>query len=138
MINRAWLARTEPAADATSSLDARRRVVDARISAIELEVRETADQLERYDRLAQEGHAAIVDRLAAAGADLNALKRGKISALYIAAQEGHQAVVRTLLDLKADAHTASEEGFTPLMIAHYKSHAKVVDCFKETRVFEQE
>ena len=85
MINRAWLARTEPAADATSSLDARRRVVDARISAIELEVRETADQLERYDRLAQEGHAAVQACEERAAAALQAAKEAEHAASAAAA-----------------------------------------------------
>src|SRR5919197_3402567 len=76
-------------------------------------------------RAADEGDAARVRVLLAAGADANAAAEGGETALMRAAARGHVEVVETLLDAGGDVHAESENGFTPLFMAVFFGHADV-------------
>jgi len=68
---------------------------------------------------AWKGHAAIVERLFRAGADINCNQGGlwMIPALVLASQEGHVDVVDCLLSLGADTEAKDSYGMTALMMA---------------------
>ncbi len=66
---------------------------------------------------ASEGHADIVRRLLAAGADVDAKTNNGATALMWAASEGHAAMVRQLLAAGADVDAKDNYGTTALEIA---------------------
>jgi ankyrin repeat protein len=67
---------------------------------------------------ARQGHLETVERLLAAGADVNVLSAGdKTSPLLIATVNGHFDLGKRLLDRGADPNLASEAGATPLYAA---------------------
>src|SRR5207245_330280 len=61
---------------------------------------------------ARGGHAAVVDALLAAKADVNAKTKNGITALIKAAEGGHAQVVKTLLAAGADANAKQSDGVT--------------------------
>ena len=76
---------------------------------------------------ADAGHAAVVDHLLAAGADVNlaSVPAGR-TALTIAAWQGHADIVRKLLAAGANINTAEPNGMTPLILAAYGEHPETV------------
>lgn len=65
-------------------------------------------------RAAHNGHLAVVERLLAAGARLDAADLGANTALHWAAMRGHVEVVRALVVAGADRSAANAQGRTPL------------------------
>jgi hypothetical protein len=66
---------------------------------------------------ARAGHVAVVERLLARGADVNASAHGHGTALAIAAWNNRPRVVRVLLAAGADPNIGTVFGHTPLMFA---------------------
>jgi ankyrin repeat protein len=65
---------------------------------------------------AMKGHAAVVDALVKAGADLAAKdKAGATALMYAAAQFGHNDVVQSLIAAGADVNAKDNLGWTPLI-----------------------
>ncbi|EHK19820.1 uncharacterized protein TRIVIDRAFT_171764 [Trichoderma virens Gv29-8] len=78
---------------------------------------------------AQNGHEAIiVEKLLAAGADVNAAAAGFYgrTALQAAAWNGHQEIVEKLLAAGADINAASYYGWTALQAAAEKGHQEII------------
>ncbi|HEX8355038.1 MAG TPA: ankyrin repeat domain-containing protein, partial [Pyrinomonadaceae bacterium] len=76
---------------------------------------------------AEDGDAAAVARLLAAGAPADArLTHGGETPLMRAAARGHEDVARVLLDAGADASAQRADGFTPLILAVFFGHEGVV------------
>ena len=76
---------------------------------------------------AQNGHALIIDALAAAGARVDyARPKDGTTALGIASQEGHLKAVRSLLLAKADPRLAAHDGNTALDYAKHNKHTAIV------------
>ena len=63
------------------------------------------------------GHAAIVEALIQAGADVNKADNNGATALMIASEDGHAATVEVLIQAGADVDKAANNGATALMIA---------------------
>jgi len=84
---------------------------------------------EAIRRAAENGDAAIVERLIRAGGDINDNKGGatKGTSLIIASQEGHVDVVDCLLSLGANTEAKNQLGKTALMTASLKGMVDVVD-----------
>jgi hypothetical protein len=82
--------------------------------------------VQTWMRAVDEGDAARVESLLAAGADVNATSEGNETALMRAASKGYLEVVQVLLDAGGDVHAKSENGFTPLFMAVFFGHADVV------------
>lgn len=59
-----------------------------------------------------QGHAALVDRLLAYGANVHALAPNQSNALMLAARNGHIAVVRVLLQTDIDLEQRNDRGLT--------------------------
>src|SRR5689334_7761381 len=76
---------------------------------------------------AKKGDAAEVERLLAAGVDVNAHTDYNVTALFYAAEKGHLDVVRVLIARKADLNAADTfYKSTPLRMAAGNKHAAVV------------
>ncbi|VBB75925.1 Putative protein similar to ANR50 of Homo sapiens [Podospora comata] len=74
------------------------------------------------------GHEAVVEKLLAAGADVNAADFSDRTALQGAAEEGHFEVVKKLLTAGADVNTTTtSHGRTLLQEAATKGHLEVVE-----------
>ncbi|HOT02439.1 MAG TPA: ankyrin repeat domain-containing protein, partial [Acidobacteriota bacterium] len=72
------------------------------------------------------GHAAVVDRLITAGADVNAWTRDSgTTPLLCAVGNGHAAVVRLLLARGANAALADSAGVTAAALARQLEHAEI-------------
>ncbi|MDF2964615.1 MAG: serine/threonine-protein phosphatase 6 regulatory ankyrin repeat subunit C-like [Rickettsiaceae bacterium] len=76
---------------------------------------------------AQNGHTTIVEKLLAAGADVNkANEKNGATPLIYAAEKGHTAIVEELVAAGADINKANEKnGTTPLMFAAYNGHTAI-------------
>ena len=75
----------------------------------------------------QNGHAEIVAKLLAQGADFNARSSDGSTALMLAAENGHTKIVARLLVRGADVNAAKLDGGTALMLAAQNGHTKIVD-----------
>jgi ankyrin repeat protein len=76
------------------------------------------------------GHLHVVNRLLAAGADVNAegCYYNGCTALYAAALEGHVHVVRRLLDVGSDRNmTAGNKHWTPFQAAFSMGHDEIAE-----------
>jgi len=76
---------------------------------------------------ARDGHAAVVELLLAAGADVKAKNEYGETALHQAAWYGHAAIVELLLAAGADVDAQDEAGWTALHEAAQEAHAAVVE-----------
>ena len=72
---------------------------------------------------ADRGDAGAVERLLAAGADVDARTHGSETALMRAAARGHAPLVRLLLTRGADPNLRRRDGWTALMLAAFFGHA---------------
>ncbi len=77
------------------------------------------------------GHADIVAKLIAAGAQVNKTTKYRGTALTHAAITKHADVVEALLQGGADVHLKDDEGKTALDIARHYGHAKVIALLEE-------
>lgn len=76
---------------------------------------------------AMHGREAVVQRLIAAGANVNAVNAGDgLTALLLAASFGHGAIVDRLLAAGADVNAADEDGDSALIVAAKQGHEAVV------------
>ena len=80
---------------------------------------------------ARDGHAAIVERLLAAGADVNGVDENDWNALMLAAREGHTAIVERLLAAGADVNAKDYAGNTALILAADRGHTAIVKLLLE-------
>ena len=80
---------------------------------------------------ARDGHAAIVERLLAAGADVNGVGENDWNALMLAAREGHTAIVERLLAAGADVNAKDYAGNTALILAADRGHTAIVKLLLE-------
>ena len=81
-----------------------------------------------------EGRLALLDKLLAAGADVNALAPNKSSALMLAARNGHIDVVRRLLKLpQTDLDLVNDAGLTADNWALQSSNSDIADLIRAER-----
>ena len=73
---------------------------------------------------AQKGHAAVVEQLIAAGADVNKATTTGVTPLIIAAYSGHTEVVRLLIAAGSDPTPTDSNGQTALRIAQARDNAE--------------
>ena len=78
-----------------------------------------------------QGDVDAVDRLSAAGADLNARDAHGQTGLMLAAMRGHLPIVRLLIDRGADLNHASKYHLSALMLAVINGHAAVARALVE-------
>ena len=71
---------------------------------------------------AAEGHAAAVQTLVAAGADVEARSNGRLTPLLFAVREGQTDAVRALLRAGADVNAPARDDTTPLGLAVINAH----------------
>jgi hypothetical protein len=78
---------------------------------------------------ASKGHAPIVEKLIAAGSNINLAKTMDVtSPILIAAQRGHTTVVEQLISSRCNVDLAlTTTGATPILIAAQNGHAAVVE-----------
>lgn len=76
---------------------------------------------------ASRGDAAEIDRLVAAGADVDARDRWGNTPLHRAAAGGRLLAARRLLDAGADLDSRNDDGETPLHEAHFRNQVEVVE-----------
>jgi ankyrin repeat protein len=76
---------------------------------------------------ATRGDVAEMDRLIAAGADVNALV-GSWTPLLRAALNGHETAIAALLAAGAHVDAMNNAGYTPLVYAAFKGHAPAIDA----------
>jgi ankyrin repeat protein len=80
-------------------------------------------------KAAVNGHLAAVDRLLAAGAEVDAVDQGGYTALLLAASNNHTAILERLLEQGAmiDAQEKTQ-GYTPLIWAAHRGHRDAVEA----------
>lgn len=74
---------------------------------------------------ADKGHAAFVEMLVHAGAQINVRNKKGCSALWLACCGGHLETVRTLVKHNADTDAQDNRKVSSLMIAFRKGHVAV-------------
>lgn len=74
---------------------------------------------------ADKGHAAFVELLIHAGAQINVRNKKGCSALWLACCGGHLETVQTLLNHHADPDEQDNRKVSPLIAAFRKGHTKV-------------
>src|SRR3989338_8632495 len=74
-----------------------------------------------------DGRDAVVERLLAAGANIDALIHNGATPLYVACQKGHLEVVERLLAAGANTDAQTIEGAAPLFMACQEGHQEVVE-----------
>ena len=72
------------------------------------------------------GHAAIIELLIAAGAEVNAAHKRGGTALSSACYNGHVGAVERLLDAGSKVNVKDQGGWTPLICACFNGHAPIV------------
>lgn len=72
----------------------------------------------------------VVERLVAAGADVNAQQQGGFTPLHAAALNGDEHAVRTLLDAGADPGQATDEGVWAAELAASSGHEKLAELLR--------
>ncbi len=77
------------------------------------------------------GHEAVVNRLLAAGADVNAVNVDGRSALMWAAEGGDEAIVDRLLAAGANVEALDTQGRTALQLAVQRGDQAVADRIQE-------
>jgi ankyrin repeat protein len=77
------------------------------------------------------GDVEAIERLAAAGADINARDAHGQTGLMLAAQHGHASVVRQLIDRGADLNHTSKYHLSALMLAVINGHASIARALVE-------
>jgi hypothetical protein len=102
------------------------------------EVEERTPQHAPLYTAAQEGQAAEVGRLIAAGADVNWTGAAGETALIVAVRRGHVAVVGRLIDAGADPRKADKAGWPPLSIARRHGHKALVGLLNVAGAFENQ
>lgn len=80
---------------------------------------------------ARNGHAALVERLLAIGANPKATDGDGWTALHLAARGGHSAVVRLLLGRGAEVNAKTDEGWSAWMLAAREGHAEVAQALQD-------
>lgn len=80
-----------------------------------------------------EGRAAILERLLARGADVNALAPNRSNALMLAARNGHMDVVRRLLQTNVDLEQKNDAGLTVDSWAQANGNTDVADLVRAER-----
>jgi ankyrin repeat protein len=78
-----------------------------------------------WERAARTGDVEAIDRLIAAGADVNARDRYGQTALMLAAVRGHTAVVERLVAGGADLNHTAKYRLSALMLAAINAHTAV-------------
>jgi hypothetical protein len=96
------------------------------LSAIDLEARVQPSSATALFLAAQEGHSRCVAMLLAAGAQVNAARKGSVTPLYVACQQGHLECVTELLGAGADWRVKTDQGGFALYIASCKGHLAIV------------
>ncbi len=81
------------------------------------------------------GHAELVDRLIAAGADVNARSTNGSTALMMAAREGHAAIARRLLAAGANPALANDYGDDAVAWAMRQRHYGIAQSLAEASRF---
>lgn len=82
---------------------------------------------------AAEGHTKVVERLLAAGADINAQMETKMTALMFAAQDGHLDTVNLLVARGAGLNVHRDrDGVTALSLAESMHHSLVAQRLRES------
>ena len=74
---------------------------------------------------ADKGHAAFVELLIHARAQVNVRNKKGCSALWLACSGGHLETVQTLVKHNADTDAQDNRKVSPLMVAFRKGHFKV-------------
>jgi len=74
----------------------------------------------------RKGLVKVVNKLIAAGIDVNQSSEDGVTPLFIAALIGHIEVVLALIAANSDVNLAESNGVTPLLIAACKGHHEVV------------
>ena len=80
------------------------------------------------------GHAAILETLLDAGADVDVAGSyyGGFTALAVASSSGHSWIVRRLLEAGADPKmTSGNKSLTPLCIANFKDHREIIKILQD-------
>ncbi|MDR2015866.1 MAG: ankyrin repeat domain-containing protein [Azoarcus sp.] len=80
-----------------------------------------------------EGKLPAVERLLAAGANINALSPNLSDALMLAARNGHIDIVRRLLQTPIDLDRRNDRGMTAEEWARSKGNTKIADLIAEAR-----
>jgi len=80
---------------------------------------------------AQAGHAALVERLLARGANVHAWDENGRTPLHLAAQAGHREVAELLLEHGADVNAADLQGHTPTGLAAEAGHEELAEFLRE-------
>ena len=78
-----------------------------------------------WERAARSGDAATLERLAAAGADVDSLDQHGQTALMLAARAGHAEAVRALCRLGADLNHSAKYSLTAIMLGVINGHLEV-------------
>jgi ankyrin repeat protein len=78
-----------------------------------------------WERAILRGDVETIERLATAGADVNARDGHGQTGLMLAAQHGHAAVVSRLIDRGADLNHTSKYHLSALMLAVINGHAAI-------------
>lgn len=116
-------------------LAARTGQVDAVVALLEAganpNVQETWNEQSALMWAAAEGHAPVMARLVAAGADISAHSRSGATPLLFAARNGSIPAVHLLLHAGADVNTQRPDGATPLLVAVINGYEDLVDILLE-------
>jgi ankyrin repeat protein len=80
-----------------------------------------------------EGELPVVERLLAAGANINALTPNLSDALMLAARNGHTEVVRLLLKMPIDLNRRNDHDMTAEGWARSKGNTRIADLIAEAR-----
>ena len=86
------------------------------------------------------GHVWLIELLADAGANLNAMNKKQQTPLFLACQQGHAGAVTALLKQNADFNLPNKKGLTPGQIALAKEHlhcAKQLHAAGDTSLYSQ-
>ena len=77
-------------------------------------------------KAAWNGDAEMVKHLLAAGANVNAVNKNNLTALFMAALQGRLEILRILVDAGAGVNTCNKDGWPVVMAAARNGHAEVV------------
>lgn len=87
------------------------------------------DVVSELHRAAENGDEALVKKLIADGADVNAQDEAGNTPLHFAAENGHLTIARILIEEGADMSLKNEFGFTPFQEAEQAQNEEMIQLF---------